>query len=70
MLEWVEIATAGGPRAPRARASSGSAYRRSNLAAGRSSRAPALLLAAADPEQVKATLAEMRRRRHEAQPQA
>ncbi len=69
VLEWVEIATAAGverrapaaarlrlpPLRPRARA--------------RSSRAPACCCAAAEPEAVRATLADMRARRHEAQPQ-
>jgi UDP-N-acetylenolpyruvoylglucosamine reductase len=67
-LEWVEIATAAGlqRRAPQ---ELGFAYRSSNLAAGEIVAAASLLLGGADGEAVKATLAEMRRRRHEAQPQ-
>ena len=67
-LEWVEIATAAGlqRRAPQ---ELGFAYRSSNLVAGEIVAAASLLLLPADEEQVKATLAEMRRRRHEAQPQ-
>ena len=47
----------------------GFAYRRSNLRAGEIVARASFALAPADPEQVKATLAEMRARRHEAQPQ-
>jgi UDP-N-acetylenolpyruvoylglucosamine reductase len=67
-LEWVEVATAAGVerREPQAL---GFAYRRSNLAAGEIVVRAALLLAPADAVTVKATLAEMRRRRHAAQPQ-
>ncbi len=67
-LEWVEIATADG-LARRAPGELGLAYRRSNLAAGEIVAGASLLLAAGDVEEVKATLEEMRRRRHEAQPQ-
>ena len=67
-LEWVEIATAAGLQR-RAPEELGFAYRSSNLAAGEIVAAASLLLGAADGEAVKATLAEMRRRRHEAQPQ-
>ena len=67
-LEWVEIATAAGlqRRAPK---ELGFGYRSSNLAAGEIVASASLLLAPAAGEAVKATLAEMRRRRHEAQPQ-
>jgi UDP-N-acetylenolpyruvoylglucosamine reductase len=68
VLEWVEIATAAGVqrREPRAL---GFGYRRSNLADGEIVARVSLLLAPAEVETVKATLADMRRRRHEAQPQ-
>ncbi len=67
VLEWVEIATAAGleRRAPE---QLGLEYRRSNLAAGEVVAGASLQLATADVEVVKATLGEMRRRRHEAQP--
>ncbi len=68
VLEWVEVVTGGGTRrlAP---ADLDLGYRRSNLREGEVVAAACLRLAAADSEEVKATLAEMRRRRHEAQPQ-
>jgi UDP-N-acetylenolpyruvoylglucosamine reductase len=68
VLEWVEIATAEGfrRRAPR---ELGFGYRRSGLQAGEVVTGACLLLAPADPAAVRATLAEMRARRHEAQPQ-
>ncbi len=68
VLEWVQIATAAGVerREPR---ELGLAYRRSNLAPGEIVARACLLLAPADVESVKASLADMRRRRHEAQPQ-
>jgi UDP-N-acetylmuramate dehydrogenase len=67
-LEWVEIATSSGlrRRAPR---ELGLSYRSSSLAAGEIVAAASLLLRPADGESVKATLAEMRARRHRAQPQ-
>jgi UDP-N-acetylmuramate dehydrogenase len=67
-LEWVEIATAEGldRRAP---AELGFGYRSSNLGPGEVVARACLRLGVAEVEQVKATLAEMRRRRHEAQPQ-
>jgi UDP-N-acetylenolpyruvoylglucosamine reductase len=67
-LEWVEIATAAGVtrREPE---SLGFAYRRSSLAAGEVVVSASLLLVREDAATVKATLADMRRRRHEAQPQ-
>jgi UDP-N-acetylenolpyruvoylglucosamine reductase len=67
-LEWVEIATATGLER-RTPDSLGFTYRHSNLGPGEIVARASLLLAAADAETVKATLAEMRRRRHEAQPQ-
>jgi len=68
VLEWVEVATVAGVerRSPR---ELGFAYRRSNLADGEIVMRAGLLLAEADPQSVKATLAQMRARRHEAQPQ-
>ena len=69
VLEWVQIATAAGAerRSPQ---ELGLAYRRSNLGEGEIVIRASLLLAAADAQTVKATLAAMRARRHEAQPQA
>ena len=67
-LEWVQVATASGMqrREPR---ELGFAYRSSSLADGEVVASASLLLSAAEPEAVRATLEEMRRRRHEAQPQ-
>lgn len=68
VLEWVEIVTAGGVerREPDAL---GFGYRRSNLERHEVVARVSLLLALAESETVKATLADMRARRHEAQPQ-
>jgi UDP-N-acetylenolpyruvoylglucosamine reductase len=65
-LEWVEVVTASGVqrREPR---NLGFAYRRSNLDGEIVARAR-FALAPADPETVRATLADLRARRHEAQP--
>jgi UDP-N-acetylenolpyruvoylglucosamine reductase len=68
VLEWVRIATAEGARR-RDPGDLGLAYRSSNIADGEVVVGAALILAEAPPETVKATLEEMRRRRHEAQPQ-
>ena len=68
VLEWVEIATAAGLER-RAPAQLGLGYRRSSLAAGEIVARASMRLRPAEAEAVKATLAEMRRRRHEAQPQ-
>jgi UDP-N-acetylenolpyruvoylglucosamine reductase len=67
-LEWVEVVTADGfeRREP---AQLGFGYRRSNLGAGEIVARASFALAEADPDTVKATLADMRARRHEAQPQ-
>ena len=67
-LEWVQIATASGMqrREPR---ELGFAYRSSSLADGEIVARASLLLKVAEPEAVKAKLEEMRRWRHEAQPQ-
>jgi len=67
-LEWVEIATAAGVQR-RAPGELGLGYRSSALAPGEIVVAASLLLSPADAEEVKRTLAEMRSRRHEAQPQ-
>ncbi len=66
-LEWVEVA-AGGALERREPAQLGLAYRSSNLADGEVVASASLLLEPADPAAVKATLEDMRRRRHEAQP--
>src|SRR5271166_3868629 len=68
VLEWVEIATPAGVQR-RGPDELGFAYRRSNLRDGEVVARAGMLLAAADAREVKATLEEMRRRRHEAQPQ-
>ncbi len=67
-LEWVEIVTAEGMdrRTP---GQLGLGYRSSNLLAGEVIARASFVLAQADVNAVKATLAEMRARRHEAQPQ-
>jgi UDP-N-acetylenolpyruvoylglucosamine reductase len=67
-LEWVQIATSRGleRREPR---ELGFAYRRSNLGAGEVVARASFLLHPAKALEVKATLAAMRARRHEAQPQ-
>ena len=70
VLEWVEIATAAGLRAPRSRASWGWPTAAPNLASGEVVARASLAARARRPEaEIKATLAEMRTRRHEAQPQ-
>ncbi|MCW2971690.1 MAG: UDP-N-acetylenolpyruvoylglucosamine reductase [Solirubrobacterales bacterium] len=68
VLEWVEIATADGLQR-RAPEELGLGYRRSSIADGEVVARAAMLLEPSDPEAVKAILGEMRRRRHEAQPQ-
>ncbi|HWY17841.1 MAG TPA: UDP-N-acetylmuramate dehydrogenase [Solirubrobacteraceae bacterium] len=67
-LEWVEIVTAEGSER-RVPEQLEFAYRRSNLAPGEIVARASFLLAESDTSTVKATLAEMRARRHEAQPQ-
>ncbi len=67
-LEWVEIATASGVER-RSPSQLGLSYRSSNLKEGEIVTRAGLLLTPADPAMVKATLAAMRSRRHEAQPQ-
>ena len=66
-LEWVDVASAAGTER-RVPAQLGFAYRRSGLTAGEIVARAGFALQAAEPEQVKATLADMRRRRREAQP--
>jgi UDP-N-acetylmuramate dehydrogenase len=68
VLEWVEIATAAGLER-REPSQLGLAYRRSALADGEIVARARLKLGQADAASVKATLEQMRRRRHEAQPQ-
>ena len=66
-LEWVELATPDGTEV-RTPADLGFSYRRSNLGAQEIVARASFALAPAEPEQVKATLADMRARRREAQP--
>jgi UDP-N-acetylenolpyruvoylglucosamine reductase len=68
VLEWVEVATPDG-LVRRAPAELGLAYRSSSLRPGEVVARASLLLEQARVETVSAKLAEMRRRRHEAQPQ-
>jgi UDP-N-acetylmuramate dehydrogenase len=67
VLEWVLIVTAQGAER-RAPADLGFSYRRSNLAPGEVVAEASFALAPAPAEDVKATLADMRSRRHAAQP--
>jgi UDP-N-acetylmuramate dehydrogenase len=67
-LEWVEVMTADGVQR-RVPAEMGFDYRRSNLAAGEIVARASFVLVPAKTATVKATLAEMRERRHAAQPQ-
>lgn len=67
-LQWVEIVTADGSER-RIPEQLGFGYRRSNIAAGEIVARASLQLAESDADAVKATLADMRARRHEAQPQ-
>jgi len=68
VLEWVDVATAAGVQR-RAPSELGLAYRRSELRDGEIVIGACLVLEPGEPGAIKATLAEMRRRRHEAQPQ-
>jgi len=68
VLEWVQVATAAGSER-RAPAELGFAYRSSNLRAGEIVLLASFALERAEPQSVAATLADMRTRRHEAQPQ-
>jgi UDP-N-acetylmuramate dehydrogenase len=67
-LEWVDVVSAEGIDR-RSAAQLGFGYRRSNLLAGEVVARASFLLAPADTDAVKATLARMRTQRHEAQPQ-
>ena len=67
-LEWVEVATASGPER-REPGELGFGYRRSNLGGGEVVARASFALRPAPPAEVKATLAQLRARRHEAQPQ-
>jgi UDP-N-acetylmuramate dehydrogenase len=67
-LAWVDVVTASGVER-RTPAQLGFAYRRSNIATGEVVARACFALAQSDPETVTATLAQMRARRHEAQPQ-
>jgi UDP-N-acetylmuramate dehydrogenase len=68
VLEWAQVVSASGSRR-RAPTDLGFAYRGSNLQAGEVVAGARFTLLDADPASVKATLAQMRARRHEAQPQ-
>jgi UDP-N-acetylenolpyruvoylglucosamine reductase len=67
VLEWVDVVTGGGTDRRR-QEQLGFGYRRSNLRPGEIVASASFALAPADPDQVKATLAEMRSRRKAAQP--
>jgi UDP-N-acetylenolpyruvoylglucosamine reductase len=67
-LEWARIVSSSGSRR-RAPEELGFAYRGSNLRPGEIVASVRFSLVASDPVTVKATLAQMRTRRHEAQPQ-
>jgi len=67
-LAWVDVVTAAGAER-RTPAQLGFAYRRSNIATGEVVARACFALAQSDPETVTAMLAQMRARRHEAQPQ-
>src|SRR5580658_6472743 len=67
-LEWVEVASASGLER-REPWELGFGYRHSNLAADEVVARATFKLISAEPAEVKATLAELRARRHEAQPQ-
>jgi UDP-N-acetylenolpyruvoylglucosamine reductase len=68
VLEWVDVVTSSGSER-RAPSQLSFAYRRSNIAAGEVVMRASFALAKSDPAKVAATLAQMRERRHEAQPQ-
>ena len=68
VLDWVTVVTAGGSERRRP-AELGLGYRRSNLADGEVVSRAAMTLVPRPSEEVKSALAEMRARRHEAQPQ-
>jgi UDP-N-acetylenolpyruvoylglucosamine reductase len=66
-LEWVDVVSAAGTER-RLPGTFAFAYRRSNVSSGEVVARARFALTTAAPDQVKATLAEMRRRRREAQP--
>ena len=66
-LDWVDVVSASGTER-RTPEQLGFGYRRSSLAAGEIVARAAFALEPAEPEEVKQTLADMRRRRKEAQP--
>ncbi len=68
VLQWVQIVTASGSKR-RGPEQLGFAYRRSNIAPGEIVTRACFSLQDSDPAIVTATLAQMRTRRHEAQPQ-
>jgi UDP-N-acetylenolpyruvoylglucosamine reductase len=68
VLDWVQVASAAGAER-RSPGELGLGYRRSSLAEGEIVARARLLLVPADAELLKATLAELRSLRHEAQPQ-
>ncbi|HEX4837376.1 MAG TPA: UDP-N-acetylmuramate dehydrogenase [Solirubrobacteraceae bacterium] len=68
VLEWAQIVSASGSQR-RVPAELGFAYRSSNLSPGEIVANARFSLVVSDPASVKATLAQMRSRRHEAQPQ-
>lgn len=68
VLEWVGIASAAAGLSKRTPEKLGFAYRSSNLADGEVVTRASFRLAPGDPEAIKATMARMRERRHEAQP--
>ena len=67
VLDWVEVATAAGVER-RVPADLGFTYRHSNLRPGEVVARASFRLRPGDPDEIRATLAEMRRRRREAQP--
>jgi UDP-N-acetylmuramate dehydrogenase len=67
VLEWARVCSAGGPE-ERPPPSLGFAYRRSNLRPGEVVSRASFSLRPADPDAIRATLADMRARRREAQP--
>jgi UDP-N-acetylenolpyruvoylglucosamine reductase len=68
VLEWVDLVTSSGSER-RAPSELSFAYRRSNIAAGEVVMRASFVLGESEPAKVAATLAQMRERRHEAQPQ-
>jgi UDP-N-acetylenolpyruvoylglucosamine reductase len=68
VLEWVDVVTSSGSER-RAPSELSFAYRRSNIAAGEVVMRASFVLGESDPAKVAATLAQLRERRHEAQPQ-